>query len=84
MCFGVGETDGKGVELVYTYKKDDDGDVAIIVSSGELRDLKLVFRAFLYDHAKLETAKRVSFWLSVLQGPVPDESWYDEEDDDVA
>lgn len=69
---------------MYTYKKDDDGDVAIVVSGVELRDLKLVFRAFLYDHAELETASRVSFWLSMLQGPVPDESWYNEEDDDVA
>jgi hypothetical protein len=84
VCFGETEPNGNGVEIVYTYTKDDDGDIAIVVTGDELRSLKLVLRAFLYDHAEIETAGRVSFWLSVLQGPVPDETWYDEEDDDVA
>ena len=71
---------------MYTYKKDDDGDVAIVVSRVELTVLTYVLDKYLTDVTgdPEEMGKRVSFWLSVLQGPVPDETWYDEEDDDVA
>ena len=71
---------------MYTYKKGDDGDVAVIVSPIELTVLTYVLDRYLVDVKgdPEEIGKRVSFWLSVLQGPVPDELWYDEEDDDVA
>ena len=71
---------------MYTYKKGDDGDVAVIVSPIELTVLTYVLDRYLTNVKgdPEEIGKRVSFWLSVLQGPVPDETWYDEEDDDVA
>lgn len=72
---------------MYTYKKDE-ADVAIVVTQDELYWLRLIV-AEAADRERNEIVrKRYSFYLSVLQGPVPDESWYEgtneEDDDDVA
>ena len=74
---------------MYTYKKDDD-DIAIVVTQDELYWLRLIV-AEAADRERNEIVRRqYGFYLSVLQGDVPDEymsewdAFHDEEDDDVA
>jgi hypothetical protein len=66
---------------VYTYTKDE-ADVAIIVTQDELYWLRLIV-AEAADRERNEIVrKQYSFYLSVLQGDVPDESWYDGTDEE--
>jgi len=67
--------------IVYTYTKDE-ADVAIIVTQDELYWLRLIV-AEAADRERNEIVrKQYSFYLSVLQGDVPDESWYDGTDEE--
>ena len=66
---------------MYTYTKDE-ADVAIIVTQDELYWLRLIV-AEAADRERNEIVrKQYSFYLSVLQGDVPDESWYDGTDEE--
>ena len=69
MCFGEGETDGKGVELVYTFQETVDrefGDTAIVVTRGELENLRYILREYARNEVSRGMVEQVSFWLSVL------------------
>jgi hypothetical protein len=66
---------------VYTYTKDET-DVAIIVTQDELYWLRLIVAEAAARENNEIVRSQYSFFLSILQGDVPDESWYDGTDEE--
>ena len=66
---------------MYTYKKDDD-DIAIVVTGDELYWLRFIVAEAAARENNEIVRSRYSFFLSILQGDVPDESWYDGTDEE--